>query len=143
MWRGLRDGRVIYWDGERIGDITAHPRFRIPIAITAKDYDYRDPELGELRCYRTEEGTAAHRIFQIPRSAEDLAKRIELLMHTSIGTAVSGVFMALMTVKDQVARVNPQCGENIERMYRYCRDNDLRGAEVITDPKGGPQASRA
>ena len=28
------------------------------------------------------------------------------------------------------------CGENIERMYRYCRDNDLRGAEVITDPKG-------
>ena len=132
----LHDGRVIYWDGERIDDITTHPRFRIPIAITAKDYDYRDAELGELRSYMTEEGGAAHRIFQIPRSAEDLAKRIELLMHTSIGTAVSGVFMALMSVKEQVAQVNPQCGENIERMYRYCRDNDLRGAEVITDPKG-------
>jgi 4-hydroxybutyryl-CoA dehydratase/vinylacetyl-CoA-Delta-isomerase len=41
-----------------------------------------------------------------------------------------------MSVKDQVEQVNPQCAENIERMYRYCRDNDLRGAEVITDPKG-------
>jgi 4-hydroxybutyryl-CoA dehydratase/vinylacetyl-CoA-Delta-isomerase len=132
----LRDGRVIYWDGERIDDVTTHPRFRIPIAITAADYGYDDPELGKLRRYRTEEGGEGHRIYQIPRSEADLAKRVELLGHTSIGTAVSGVFMALMSVKDQVAQVNPQCAENIERMYRYCRDNDLRGAEVITDPKG-------
>jgi 4-hydroxybutyryl-CoA dehydratase/vinylacetyl-CoA-Delta-isomerase len=44
--------------------------------------------------------------------------------------------MALMSVKDDVAQVNPQYAANIERMYRYCRDNDLRAAEVITDPKG-------
>ena len=44
--------------------------------------------------------------------------------------------MALMSVKDEVAQVNPACAANIERMYRYCRDNDLRAAEVITDPKG-------
>ncbi len=37
----LRDGRVTYWDGERIDDITTHPRFKVPIAMTAKDYDYR------------------------------------------------------------------------------------------------------
>ena len=132
----LRDGRVTYWDGERIDDITRHPRFRVPIASTAKDYEYGDPELGELRRYRTEDGGEAHRIFQIPRSEGDLLKRVELLSHTSIATAVTGVYMALMSVKDQVAAVNPQFGENIERMYRHCRDNDLRAAEVITDPKG-------
>jgi 4-hydroxybutyryl-CoA dehydratase/vinylacetyl-CoA-Delta-isomerase len=132
----LNDGRVTYWDGEKIADITKHPRFRVPIAITAKDYEYDDPKLGELRRYRAEDGSYAHRIYQVPRSEEDLAKRVELLMHTSIGTAVSGVYMALMSVKDQVALVNPQYAENIERMYRYCRDNDLRAAEVITDPKG-------
>jgi 4-hydroxybutyryl-CoA dehydratase/vinylacetyl-CoA-Delta-isomerase len=27
----LRDGRVTCWDGERIDDITAHPRFKVPI----------------------------------------------------------------------------------------------------------------
>jgi len=132
----LNDGRVTYWDGENIADITKHPRFRVPIALTAKDYGYDDPKLGALRRYKAEDGSDAHRIYQIPRSSEDLAKRIELLAHTSIGTAVSGVYMALMSVKDQVALVNPSYAQNIERMYRYCRDNDLRAAEVITDPKG-------
>jgi 4-hydroxybutyryl-CoA dehydratase/vinylacetyl-CoA-Delta-isomerase len=132
----LNDGRKTYWDGEDIPDITKHPRFRVPIALTAEDYKYDDPKLGELRRFKAEDGSWAHRIYQIPRSEEDLAKRVELLMHTSIGTAVSGVYMALMSVKDQVAAVNPRYAENIERMYRYCRDNDLRAAEVITDPKG-------
>ncbi|HKD22770.1 MAG TPA: 4-hydroxyphenylacetate 3-hydroxylase N-terminal domain-containing protein, partial [Rhizomicrobium sp.] len=130
----LADGRVTYWDGERIDDITKHPRFKTPIALTAKDYEYRDKDLGALRHYREADGSEAHRIYQVPKSEADLAKRVELLRHTSIGTAVSGVFMALMSVKDQVTAANPQYGENIERMYRYCRDNDLRGAEVITDP---------
>jgi len=132
----LNDGRVTYWNGERIEDITQHPRFRVPIALTAEDYNYDAPDLGALRRYRTEEGDWAHRIYQIPRDEADLAKRVELLQHTSIGTAVSGVYMALMSVKDQVAAINPQFADNIERMYRYCRDNDLRAAEVITDPKG-------
>ena len=39
----LRDGRVTYWDGEHIDDITTHPRFKVPIAMTAADYDYDDP----------------------------------------------------------------------------------------------------
>jgi 4-hydroxybutyryl-CoA dehydratase / vinylacetyl-CoA-Delta-isomerase len=132
----LRDGRVTYWDGERIDDITTHPRFHVPIALTAADCDYDSPDYGALRRFRAENGDEAHRIYQIPRSETDLATRVEMLQHTSIGTAVSGVYMALMSVKDDVALVNPQYAANIERMYRHCRDNDLRAAEVITDPKG-------
>jgi 4-hydroxybutyryl-CoA dehydratase/vinylacetyl-CoA-Delta-isomerase len=132
----LRDGRVTYWDGERIDDITTHPRFKVPIALTAADCEYDAPDLGALRRYRTESGDEAHRIYQIPMNENDLATRVEMLRNTSIGTAVSGVYMALMSVKDDVAQVNPQCAANIERMYRYCRDNDLRAAEVITDAKG-------
>lgn len=131
----LRDGRVTYWAGEKIEDITAHPRFVVPVANTARDYDYDNPGR-EVLSYTTEEGGRAHRIFQIPRTEADLAKRVELMQSISMGTAVTGVFMALMSVKDQVAEVSPLYAENIARMYRYCRDNDLRGAEVITDPKG-------
>src|SRR5450631_3519365 len=105
----LRDGRVTYWDGERIDDITTHPRFRVPIALTAVDYEYDAADYGALRRYRTETGEEAHRIYQVPTSEADLATRVELLQHTSIGTAVSGVYMALMSVKDDVAQVNPQC----------------------------------
>jgi 4-hydroxybutyryl-CoA dehydratase/vinylacetyl-CoA-Delta-isomerase len=50
----LNDGRVTYWDGEKIPDITKHPRFRVPIALTAEDYKYDDPKLGDLRRYKTE-----------------------------------------------------------------------------------------
>ncbi|HUZ12396.1 MAG TPA: 4-hydroxyphenylacetate 3-hydroxylase N-terminal domain-containing protein [Caulobacteraceae bacterium] len=132
----LRDGRVTYWDGERIDDITTHPRFATPIANTAADYDYDDPERGPILSYETADGGRAHRIFQIPRSQEDLAARVRLMHDISIGTAVSGVFMALMSAKDAVAEVSPRYADNIERMYRHCRDEDLRGAEVITDPKG-------
>ena len=55
----LRDGRVTYWDGERIDDITTHPRFKVPIALTAADYDYDAPDYGALRRYRTETGDEA------------------------------------------------------------------------------------
>ena len=132
----LRDGRVTYWDGERIDDITTHPKFRIPIAVAARDYDYADPARREVMSYVTEEGERAHRVFQIPRDEHDLETRIELMHDMSIVGGVTGVFMALMSVKDAVAEVNPQYAANIERMYRHVRDNDLRAAEVITDPKG-------
>src|SRR6478609_5832719 len=88
----LRDGRVTFWDGERIDDITTHPRFKTPIAVACGDYDYDNPARREV--------------------------------------------MALLSVKDAVAEVKPEYAANIERMYRYIRDNDLRAAEVITDPKG-------
>ncbi len=132
----LRDGRVTFWEGQRIDDITQHPLFQVPISLVAADYEYSDDQYGALRQYQAEDGSWAHRIYQIPITGDDLNTRVEMMKHTSIGTLVAGVFMALMSVKDEVGRVNPQYAANIERMYRYCRDNDLRAAEVITDPKG-------
>ena len=132
----LRDGRVTYWDGERIDDITTHPKFRTPIAVASSDYHYADPRRREVMTYETEDGAQAHRVFQIPRSEADLSKRVELMHDMSIVGGVTGVMMALMSVKDAIAEVNPRYAENIERLYRHVRDNDLRAAEVITDPKG-------
>ncbi|HEY1930335.1 MAG TPA: 4-hydroxyphenylacetate 3-hydroxylase N-terminal domain-containing protein [Caulobacteraceae bacterium] len=132
----LRDGRVIYWDGERIDDVAAHPKFQIPIQVACGDYDYANPARREVMTYRTDEGELAHRVFQIPRSDVDLKRRVELMHDMSIAGGVTGVFMALMSVKDAVSEANPQYGANIERLYRHVRDNDLRAAEVITDPKG-------
>lgn len=132
----LRDGRVTYWDGERIEDITTHPRFRVPIAVAARDYAATQGGHSAVHAYVTAEGGRAHRVFQIPRSEADLNARVEMMHEMSIVGGVTGVMMALMSVKDAVAQANPRYGENIERMYRHVRDNDLRAAEVITDPKG-------
>ena len=134
--QSLRDGRVTYWDGERIDDITTHPRFRVPIEVAARDYDHGDPRRRDLMTYQTEDGGRAHRVFQIPRSEADLGKRVEMMHEMSIVGGVTGVMMALMSAKDAITEVNPQYAANIERLYRHVRDNDLRAAEVITDPKG-------
>lgn len=132
----LRDGRVTYWDGEKIEDITLHPNFRVPLAVASRDYDHSDPARAEQMTYVTETGERAHRVFQIPRTEDDLAKRVAMMAEMTIVGGVTGVFMALMSVKDAVAAVNPMYGANIERLYHHVRDNDLRAAEVITDPKG-------
>jgi 4-hydroxybutyryl-CoA dehydratase/vinylacetyl-CoA-Delta-isomerase len=132
----LRDGRVTYWDGEKIADITTHPKFRIPIEVAAGDYDYDDPRKRDILTYTTEEGEVAHRVFQSPQTETDLQARIDLGHHLSIVGGVTGVFMALLNVVDEVAQANPQYARNIVDMYRYARTNDLRAAEVITDAKG-------
>lgn len=132
----LNDGRVTYWDGERIDDITKHPKFQVPLQVAARDYDYRDPKRRDIISYTAEDGSRAHRVFQIPMSEQDLATRVELMHDMSIVGGVTGVMMALMSAKDAIAEVNPKYAENIERLYRHVRDNDLRAAEVITDPKG-------
>lgn len=132
----LNDGRVVYWGGEKITDVTSHPRFRVPIEVGATDYAYDDPERRDLLTYRTETGELAHRVYQVPTTEEELHTRLELGRQMSIVGGVTGVYMALLQIRDALAAVNPQYAENIENMYRYARDNDLRAAEVITDAKG-------
>ncbi|MBX9604747.1 MAG: 4-hydroxyphenylacetate 3-hydroxylase [Gammaproteobacteria bacterium] len=132
----LNDGRVIYWGGEKITDVANHPRFRVPIEVACRDYAYDDPALADILTYRTEDGTTAHRVYQVPRTTEELEMRLELGRHMTIVGGVTGVYMALLQVRDRLEAINPRFAHNIERMYLYARDNDLRAAEVITDAKG-------
>ena len=132
----LNDGRVTYIAGESVPDITKNEWFDVAVANAAEDYVYDDPATKDIRTYTTDEGNLAHRIFKVPMSVEDLEKRIQMSQITGIATGVTAVFMALYNIKDQVAKVNGQYAENIERMYKHCRDNDLRADQCITDAKG-------
>jgi len=132
----LRDGRQLYIDGRKVADVTTDPAFAVPVAWGARDYAYDDPKLGDLLTYTDSDGQRHARIFQIPRSGEELARRMELLRHVSIIGATAGSLFALLHVKDQIGAVNADYARNIERLYEHCRDNDLRVAEVITDAKG-------
>ncbi len=132
----LRDGRVTFWDGESISDITEHPNFRVPLDVAERDYDYDDAKRRDILTYRTETGEDANRVYQVPTSEAELLQRLELGAEMSIVGGVTGVFMALMSVRDEVAEVNPRYAENIQSMYHFARDRDLRASEVITDAKG-------
>ncbi|MGI8554645.1 MAG: 4-hydroxyphenylacetate 3-hydroxylase N-terminal domain-containing protein, partial [Dehalococcoidia bacterium] len=49
---GLRDGREIWIEGERVADVTEHPGFRNGVRSLARLYDLQhDPEYAELLTY--------------------------------------------------------------------------------------------
>ena len=75
----LRDGRAVFFRGEKVNDVTTHPV--IGIAVEHACIDYR---MGEEAKYRelavVKDGAGEYsRYFHLPRNGEDLRKRSELI----------------------------------------------------------------
>jgi 4-hydroxyphenylacetate 3-monooxygenase len=69
----LRDGRVIYFDGKRIDDVTTHPAFTNAAYSVARMYDsLHDPAKRDVLTFETERGTRSHKFYKIPKSSQDL-----------------------------------------------------------------------
>ena len=69
----LRDGRVIYFDGELVKDVTTHPAFATSARSYARMYDtLHDPEKQALLTFVTERGARSHKFYKLPRTHQDL-----------------------------------------------------------------------
>src|SRR3979409_2513997 len=71
----LRDGREVYFDGERVGDVTTHPAFRNSVRSIARLYDaLHDPKQREVLTSPTDTGSGGytHKYFRVARSREDV-----------------------------------------------------------------------
>src|SRR5258706_3261499 len=69
----LRDGRVIYFDGELVKDVTTHPAFATSARSYARMYDtLHDPEKWDLLTFVTERGARSHKFYKLPRTHQDL-----------------------------------------------------------------------
>jgi 4-hydroxyphenylacetate 3-monooxygenase len=81
--RSLQDGREIWIDGERVGDVTTHPAFKNAVAAAASLYDFQAAP--ENRDWMTFEAPAAggyrrvHRCWQLPTSYDELVARRKAL----------------------------------------------------------------
>ncbi len=75
----LKDGRVVYYKGQRVEDVTTHPVLKIGVDSSAVDYELAEtPEFRELAVVQTPEGEAFSRFFLPPRSPQDLLLRRKL-----------------------------------------------------------------
>lgn len=145
---GLRDGRVVYFRGERVPDILAHPELRVGAEHTALDYHLaEDPahrELFTVLCPDT--GKRISRYFLTPRNTDDLLKRREMIeTSTREGSGVvllikeigTDALFALTLVARQIdARYGTTYLERVKAYHAHCRDNDLSLAVAQTDVKG-------
>ena len=151
----LKDGREVYYRGELVKDVTTHPI--IGTAVEHACIDYRmaeDPRYRDLAvCIDPQTKEPYSRYFHLPRNAEDLLKRSQLIAASTregatlvvlikeIGT--DALFALHIVAEEMAKRGKPEYKERVEKYYKMCRDRDYGVAVAQSDVKGdrslGPQ----
>ncbi len=146
----LKDGRTVFYRGERVPDVTAHPVIAKAARHACVDYEMaEEPEFRELTII-ADEGKPYARYFKVPRSTDDLLKRSQLIeASTARGKTLvplvkeigSDALFGLMRVTRAVDRTHgTSYRSRVDAFYRHCRDNDLTMSVAQTDVKGDRSA---
>lgn len=123
----LDDGRRIFAEGEEIKDLGSHPQFVQAIELVAAGYErYYEP--GEDACGP---------YFAVPHSREEMKGLLEeLLAWDMVTVTTSQGLLALLTAAARIRPFSDEYAGRIEAYFAYCKDNDLRCVQAITDAKG-------
>jgi 4-hydroxybutyryl-CoA dehydratase/vinylacetyl-CoA-Delta-isomerase len=143
----LRDGRVVYFDGKRVLDVTAHPVCKITNDWVAMDYVMNnDPRYQDLLTDVNEEGERVSFALQPQRSRDDLLRLrevVKLWARVCFGKPSGAKFVAkdgLNAVTVVAPRVDKKNGTNyaanVEAYRKHLQKDDLAFAMGLTDIKG-------
>ena len=143
----LRDGRAVYYRGELINDVTAHPHLGVAVDHASIDYQVaEDPLYRELATIDEDRLGMISRYYHVPRNADDLINRSRLietstrLGHTlvvlikEIGT--DALFALHLISKQTDEKYGTVYFDRVRKFFDYCRTNDLAVAVAQTDAKG-------
>lgn len=123
----LKDGRRIFANGEEIEAISTHPYFADAIELVADGYE---------DCYQPGE-EAYGPYFTIPHSISEMRElQADLMTWDMVTVTTSQGLMALLTAAARMREDHPEYAQRVEDYFAYCRDNDLRAVQCITDAKG-------
>ena len=148
---GLRDRAAdVYIGGERVKDVTQHPAFAGGIRTVAGLLDMQhDPALRDEMTYESPStGDAVGLSFIMPRNAEDLARRRNMMRNWAkfscgmMGRTPDFLNVAVMSMAaaaDYSGLNRPEFKQNILDYYEYIRENDI----VMTHTLVNLQRSRS
>ena len=145
----LRDGRVVYYKGKPVEDVTTHPDISTCVESMAIDYhmahskEYQDLAM----VYDEELGENISRYFHIPQDGEDLLKMLDLIIYATrlgdgyiplahdIGAdALNAISITAHTMeKKEGIKVYR---ERIENYRKYLKQTDISVVAAVTDVKG-------
>ena len=142
----LRDERIIYVDGQRITDVTTYPPFQGVINTLAMLYDLQhDPVHQSLLTYPSPaDGRPVSLSFLITETEDDVDRRVraeEFRAEATFGLMgrLPDFMNALVTdaavAHPFIGQRNKQYGDNIQRYYELCRDNDWCLTHTLLDPQ--------
>jgi anthranilate 3-monooxygenase (FAD) / 4-hydroxyphenylacetate 3-monooxygenase len=144
---GLRQRpRNVWLDGERIGDVSAHPAFAPAVAAIARIYDLQhDPQYADILTYSLPASDArVGAAFMIPSSYEDIVKKrhaYRVVAESTFGMMgrspdfLNTTLAAMSEARSVFARGGDAFAENIVRYYQYVRDNDLFLTHALITPQ--------
>ena len=142
---GLRDGREIWIDGERVADVTAHPAFRPIVDVKARMYDMAHQATHQAALTYVE-GNQRNSVFnQPPRSQEHWHAKVGAVdavlkdargVVTRMGDETVGEMWSLQDGRDVLASIDPRFADNIDRHIRSVIETDVFHVSANTDPKG-------
>src|SRR5215831_9086508 len=133
----LRDGRLVYFRGERVDDVTQQSVLGVAVNHAAIDYEIaHQPEYRDLAVsVDASTGQAYSRYFNIPANAEDLLKRSELIeTSTRLGRTLvvlikeigtDCLFALRLVAKQMDAKLGTKYLPRVQGIYEHCRNNDL------------------
>jgi aromatic ring hydroxylase len=138
----LRDGRAVYYRGQRVPDVTDHPVIGLAARHAAIDYAMaEDPAHRDLAVV---DGTS--RYYVAPRSTEDLLARSRLIetatrlggtlvvLIKEIGT--DALFGLTLVAHEMDKRLGTSYLARVQAFHRRCAAEDLALAVAQTDVKG-------
>ena len=142
---GLRDGREIWLDGERVKDVTDHAAFRPIVDIRARMYDMAHEEKTHEDFTYVEDNQRNTIFYKLPHEQKDWHdkwKAVDLLLNdiggvvTRVGDETVGEMWSLYDGRDVLAEINPDFAGNIDRHINNVLANDIFHVSANTDPKG-------
>ena len=147
---GLRDGREVWLEGERVADVTAHPKLRRMAETVAGIYDLQhDPELQEKMTFTSPtSGEPVALSYLAPESHDDLLRRrgaLEIVAescHGMLGRTPDYVNIQLTASRQMAAffgERDPIYTTRLREYHEYVRENDL----CLTHAFGHPQVNRS
>jgi 4-hydroxyphenylacetate 3-monooxygenase len=143
--RGLRDGRTVLFNGERVADVTKHPAFAAGVHTVAHLYDLaHDPANRDVMTYPSpRDGRPINKCWLVPRTREDLAARrraIKCWADASYGFLgrspdhVASFVAGFAGSPAFYARGGQPFADNLLRFAAKAADEDLYVSYVIVHP---------
>jgi 4-hydroxyphenylacetate 3-monooxygenase len=145
--KSVRDGREVYFNAERVHDVTSHPAFRNAVRTICSIYDYQSaPENMERLTFESPRNRRrVGRAWQLTRSYQELVSRRAALMEVlrlhfgfmgrSPDVVASGIAGMMMGI-DVLEEIDSKRAASIRNYYEYARDEDLFTSYAVVNPQG-------
>ncbi len=141
----LKDGRRVFYKGERVADVTTHPELSVAVETMALDYHLAElPEYHDLATVYDEAlGERINRYYYLPRNGDDLLKQFDLIVaSTRMGDGFiplahdigSDALNAISITANMMG--SQEYIQRIEQYRTYLKQTDLAVVTAMTDVKG-------